>query len=75
VAGIESNSSDGEYNIYHQTGILPTYSIWVMPDHGYELKNGIFGRYVSKCNGCFPIFSFDYHYKKEGGDIKKYFQQ
>ena len=32
-----------------------------------------FGRYIGKMQWLFPYVGFDYHYKKEGGDIKNIF--
>lgn len=73
MAGIESNGSDGEYmlssNRYSLQGL---WHLGYMPEHGYETEIN-FGRYIGKMQWLFPYVGFDYHYKKEGGNIKNIF--
>jgi len=73
MAGLESNGSDGELmlssNRYSLQGL---WHLGYMPHHGYESEIN-FGRYIGKMQWLFPYVGFDYHYKKEGGDIKNIF--
>jgi hypothetical protein len=70
-AGIESNGSDGEAMVSSNRYALR--QIWHLgyhAMHGYESETMI-GRYFGVNQWLFPYIGFDYHYKKEEGDITK----
>lgn len=70
-AGLETNGSDGETmlssNRYALQGI---WHLGLSPHHGYEGELN-FGRYLGVNQWWYPYIGFDYHYKKEEGDITK----
>jgi CopA family copper-resistance protein len=69
-AGLESNGTDGEAmlssNRYALQGL---WHLGYSPHHGYEGEVA-FGRYLGKNQWWYPYVGFDYHYKKEDGDLK-----
>jgi CopA family copper-resistance protein len=70
-AGIESNGSDGEAMVSSNRYALQ--QIWHLgyhSKHGYESETN-FGRYFGANQWLFAYAGFDYHYKKEEGDITK----
>lgn len=70
-AGIETNGSDGEAMLSSNRYALQ--GIWHLgfhEEHGYETEIN-FGRYLGVNQWWFPYIGFDYHYKKEEGDITK----
>jgi CopA family copper-resistance protein len=70
-AGIESNGSDGEAMVStNRTALKEMWHLGYMPHHGYESET-IMGRYFGVNQWWFPYIGFDYHYKKEEGDIMK----
>ena len=69
--GIESNGSDGEAMI--STNRMALKQMWHLgyhDMHGYESET-ILGRYFGVNQWLFPYIGFDYHYKKEEGDVTR----
>ena len=70
-AGIETNGSEGEAmissNRYSLQGI---WHLGLHDEHGYETEIN-FGRYLGVNQWWFPYIGFDYHYKKEEGEVTK----
>ena len=70
-AGIESNGSDGEAMIStNRSALKEMWHLGYHDMHGYESET-ILGRYLGVNQWWFPYIGFDYHYKKEEGDITK----
>jgi len=70
-AGIESNGSDGEAMLStNRSALKEMWHLGYHDMHGYESET-ILGRYLGVNQWWFPYIGFDYHYKKEEGDITK----
>jgi FtsP/CotA-like multicopper oxidase with cupredoxin domain len=70
-AALQTNGSDGDLmlssNRYALRGL---WHIGFHPEHGYEGELN-FGRYLGVNQWWFPYIGYDYHYKKEEGDLTK----
>lgn len=70
-AGIESNGSDGELMIStNRSALRQMWHLGYHDMHGFESETMV-GRYLGVNQWWFPYIGFDYHYKKEEGDITK----
>jgi FtsP/CotA-like multicopper oxidase with cupredoxin domain len=70
-AGIEYNGSDGEAMVStNRSALKEMWHLGYTPHHGYESET-ILGRYLGVNQWLFPYIGFDYHYKKEEGDMTK----
>ena len=71
--GVESNGSDGEA-MFAQTRwkVSTLWHLGYHDMHGYESETTV-GRYLGRMQWWFPYIGFDYHYKKEGGLQKNFF--
>ncbi|HKC36713.1 MAG TPA: multicopper oxidase domain-containing protein, partial [Chitinophagaceae bacterium] len=70
-AGIEYNGSDGEAMLStNRSALKQMWHLGYSPHHGYESET-ILGRYLGVNQWWFPYIGFDYHYKKEEGDMTK----
>jgi FtsP/CotA-like multicopper oxidase with cupredoxin domain len=70
-AGIETNGSDGEAMIStNRSALREMWHLGYHAMHGYESET-ILGRYLGARQWWFPYVGFDYHYKKEEGEITK----
>jgi len=70
-AGIETNGSDGEAMVStNRAALKQVWHLGYSPHHGYESET-ILGRYFGANQWWFPYVGFDYHYKKQEGDMTK----
>lgn len=70
-AGLESNGSDGEAMLSgNRYALRQIWHLGFTPHHGYESET-MLGRYMGVNQWLFPYIGFDYHYKKEDGDMTK----
>jgi CopA family copper-resistance protein len=72
-AGLETNGSDGEIMVSsNRYALQQVWHLGYHPEHGYESETN-FGRFIGRNQWLFAYAGFDYHYKKENGEIKNIF--